>query len=339
MKRVFAVGIAGLILAALLNAGSILERSKEKPFGTERDVWVAVWQPIDWVSRTLYLDRPHQWIDEAIGRHDNQPGGIALPTPTPGDEAPGKTPEPEEPTETPEPEEPTPVPTLAPGELIRTASAEEPLQLWIGGDSQAQVFGQSLVALATDTGVIEPQLDYRISSGLTRLDYFNWPAHLANVAEEQDPDAMVLIFGANDVQGIETPDGEIFQPGEPGWSAEYRRRVAGTMDLLQGEVGRQFWVGQPIASSESYSERMAMVNTIFREEAEARPWVSYIDSWALFTDENGEYSAFLPDESGTPVDMRQGDGIHLTRAGGDRLATAVLDAVGDYFGIGAPYTE
>jgi hypothetical protein len=37
--------------------------------------------------------------------------------------------------------------------------------------------------------------------------------------------------------------------------------------------------------------------------------------------------------------MRQGDGIHLTRAGGDRLAHAVLDTVGDRFAIGPPYTE
>lgn len=305
VRQVFIVGLAGLLIAGLLNAGAILERAKQKPFGFERDVWVAIWTPVEWTSSLLQLDHPHAWIENAIGRGEPPPAS------EPGE--PGTTP-------TPTPERP-PLP-------VRDPTADNPLRLWIGGDSQAQVFGESLVTFASDTGVIAPALDYRISSGLTRPDYFDWPAHLAAVAADTSPDVMVIVFGANDAQGIETATGDIFQPLEDGWRNEYRSRVASTMDLLRADGRMQVWVGQPIAAAEGYSRRMADINAIIESEASARPWVRYFDSWSLFTDANGKYTSFLPDGSGGVEDVRQDDGVHLTRAGGDRLARAILDVIG-----------
>ncbi len=194
----------------------------------------------------------------------------------------------------------------------------------------AQVFGESLVRLASETGVIEPTLDYRISSGLTRPDYFDWPAHLRAVLEREQPEVLVLVFGANDAQGIVTPEGEIYQPFEDGWVAEYRRRVREVMDLVEGPDRLVVWVGQPIAASQEYSRRMARLNAIYAEEAAGRPGVVFVDSWSLFVDGSGQYSAYLPDEDGDIVLMRQDDGIHLTRAGGDRLAKAVLRVIAEY---------
>lgn len=338
--RVFLVGLAGLLIAGLLNADSILDRSKQKPFGSERDTWVAIWTPVEWISSFLQLDQPHNWIDQALGRDDSP--GADFPTPTPGSV---ETPTPAGPTPTPRPgETPSPTPTPAtptprPWLPVRNPSAAEPLRLWVGGDSQAQVFGESLVAFAGATDVIAPELDYRISSGLTRPDYFNWPAHLAEVADSDQPDLMVIVFGANDSQGIETPTGEIFQPLEDGWRAEYRRRVAATMDLLRADGRLQVWIGQPIAASADYSARMADINTIISEEAAARPWVRFFDTWPLFLSPDGGFSTYLTDDAGEVQAMRQDDGIHLTRAGGDRLAKAVLDAIGDDVEIGPPYSN
>lgn len=337
VRRVLAVGIAALLLAGLLNAESILERSKQKPFGAERDAWVAVWTPIAWVAGILQLDHPHAWIDSAIGRDDSP--GAAFPTPTlaPG-ETPAPTPTPR-PGETPSPE-PTPAtPTPEPWLPVRSPSAEAPLRLWAGGDSQAQVFGESLLTFAAATGLIDAVLDYRISSGLTRPDYFNWPAHLAEVAASSKPEVMVIVFGANDSQGIETAAGEIYQPLEDGWRAEYRLRVAATMDLLRENGRLQVWVGQPIAASSDYTARMADINTILSEEADARPWVRFFDTWNLFTGPDGGFATYLTDDNGEVQAMRQADGIHLTRPGGDRLARALLDFIGDDVAIGPPYSE
>ena len=101
------------------------------------------------------------------------------------------------------------------------------------------------------------------------------------------------------------------------------------MDLLEDPAGERivYWVGQPIMRSGSFSERMASVNAIYRDEAESRPWVRYVDAYAMFANDAGQYEAFLPGLDGRVQDMRQGDGIHLTRAGGDLLARHVLDLI------------
>jgi hypothetical protein len=49
--------------------------------------------------------------------------------------------------------------------------------------------------------------------------------------------------------------------------------------------------------------------------------------WRLFSDGEGNYSAYLPDSSGMEALVRSSDGIHLTVEGGDRLAARVRDAI------------
>jgi hypothetical protein len=167
-------------------------------------------------------------------------------------------------------------------------------------------------------------MDARTSSGLTRPDFFDWPARLNEIVANDNPDVVVVMFGANDSQGIRTPDGHTFQPLTDGWREEYRRRVAGTMDLLAAPGRLVIWVGQPIMASDGLTERMADVDTIYQDEASKRWGVVYFDSWPLFIDGSGKFDTFLPNADGALEAMRSGDGIHLTRAGADRLADAVL---------------
>jgi len=326
VQQVAAIGLAALILAALFDADALLEDARGKPYGTERDVSLAIWRPVHWVSEALALDEPREWVvQELRPRLYGESAFVRAPGPPPEPAGPAAGAEADR---TPAPSaEPTPA---ARPPRLRRPTAEEPLRLWVGGDSMAQVFGESLVRLASETRLIDPTLDYRISSGLTRPDYFDWPSYLRSVLEQERPEGLVLVFGANDAQGIVTPEGEIFQPFEDGWVEEYRRRVREVMDLVEGPERLVVWVGQPIAASEEYSRRMARLNAIYAEEAAGRPGVVFVDSWSLFVDDGGRYSAYLPDEDGDIVLMRQEDGIHLTRAGGDRLAKAVLEVIAQY---------
>ena len=72
---------------------------------------------------------------------------------------------------------------------------------------------------------------------------------------------------------------------------------------------------------------MALVNQAAMAEAATRPWVVFVDTAPLFGDAVRPFAELLPDADGNPTDVRQDDGIHLTRAGGDRLAAHVIDVV------------
>lgn len=325
--QVLVIMVAGLVLGALLNANSLVAQAERKPFGWSRDFSLAVWKPVQTVSNFFRLTTPRDAVDEATGRAESyKTTDFTFPEPEGGSTSTITTPGTSQ-SETGEPTLPeeTTTTTEAPPEL-RKPSEAEPLRLWVGGDSMSQVFGQSLVSFVEQTGVITSTLDYRISTGLTRPDYFNWPAHLDSEMDRLNPEAVVIMFGANDAQGMEV-DGAVYERLSDGWKDHYRARVAGTMDLLKSPGRIVYWVGQPIMRDAAFSSRMAQLNEIYSSEASSRPWVKYVDSYAMFANASGNYEAYLPGLDGAVHDMRQGDGIHLSRPGGDLLARHVLDLV------------
>lgn len=331
-RRVFGVMVGGLLLAVLLNAPALEQGAASMPYGRERDFWLATWKPFATVSRLLFLDEPRNLLDRALGHADANlfdlpasPDDVPPPAETP---AAAHTPAPGKATPV-----PNPTPTPDPRPRLRTPTAAEPLRVWMGGDSMAKVLGEALLRQASETGLVTVTPDPQLSSGLTRPDFFDWPGHFDQLVRSGDYEVFVVMFGANDSQGIKTRDGEIFQPGEPGWSAEYRRRVAGVMDLLGGGNRLVLWVGQPIMRSAEFSQRMAELNVIYREEAAKRPWVQFIDLWPLFQSPSGGYAAYLADDDGEVKEMRHPDGVHFVRAGGERAARAIMAVIRAEAGI------
>jgi uncharacterized protein len=256
--------------------------------------------PVRGLSHATRLNRPRARIEEAIGRG-----------PAPGSG----------------PVEQVTVTTLPPAKpppavVLRRPTKQAPLRLWVGGDSMAQEMGSSVVQDAGERGTITSTLDYRISTGLTRPDYFNWPVHLRDDVLPTKPQVMVVMFGANDAQAM-LVNGTAYNVRTPEWQAEYRHRVATTMDLLHGDGRLVIWIGQPRMRADGFDERMQILDGIYASEAASRPWVRFLDSRPVLAPEGGGYSAYLPGADGQPELARQGDGIHLSRFGADRLSDAV----------------
>lgn len=310
--RTLLVITTALGLATLLNAQPLLDTAQGLPFGWKRDVAVAVMERVADASAALRLDVPRRELDQALG-HEAAPAPEPQPTPTVAP-TPGAT--------------PTATPTVTPSPTAsRVPTSADPLRIRVAGDSMAQAPGQSLIRFAAANGRARAVLDFRFSSGLTRPDFFDWPGHLAEaLTMKRPPEAYVVFFGANDAQGMRTSHG-VLDFGTTAWDTEYARRVAAVMDQLTAGGARVFWVGQPIARSSSYAQRMKRLDGIYAREAAKHPGVRYVDSWSLFTTPDGRYSAYLRTDDGLTL-MRLADGIHLTRAGGDRLARVILAEIG-----------
>lgn len=321
--RALAIALAALVLSALLDAQSLDATARAQPFGWRRDLGTAVSGPLLDVSEALGLTGPRRALEDLLDRPSpGRPAGPSMPAPTipPGTTAPTTT-RPGPSTTRP----PSTTTTTAPA--VRTPTAADPLRLWVAGDSMTEAFGPAFVDGAEATGVVVADRDLTYSSGLARPDFFDWYAASVEAIAEHDPEVVVIMLGANDGQGIVTATGPA-RFGTDAWIAEYRARVAALMDLL-GDDGRLvYWIGLPIMRSNAYGGRMEVLNGIYREEAERRTGhVRFIDTWTLFADAGGSYSAYLPGADGQPVLVRRTDGIHLTEAGADRLATVVLDTL------------
>ena len=67
LRQVTIVGVVTFGLFALLNASSLLRIVERQPFGWQRTVQVALVKPLDGLSHLLFLDRPRQSADDALG--------------------------------------------------------------------------------------------------------------------------------------------------------------------------------------------------------------------------------------------------------------------------------
>jgi hypothetical protein len=330
--QVVIIGVIAYGLATLLNSSTLLKMAERQRLGSwQRSFYVDVTRPVHDLAHALALDRPHQAIDDYRGKGPGSSHAtvtsVALvhpPSSVPGSSVPSG------PTTT-AVGAVAGATTLAPAPTVpatvRPPTSGAPLRLWIGGDSEAQGLGQALEALTSRLGDVDATLEYKVSSGLSRPDYYDWPAKLADVvAAKPPPEVMVVIFGGNDAQPLQLADGKIYDVPDQQWQDEYRRRVGAAMDLMGAGGRKVIWVGPPNAKSAQFTGRLAVLSGIYAAEAAKRPGtVTFLDTRTLLSDPSGNYTAYLPDGNGNQIRMRAGDGFHLSIAGSNKVARAVLD--------------
>ena len=212
---------------------------------------------------------------------------------------------------------------------------DNPARLLILGDSDAGAFGPYLETLMSQTGIVSTQLDYKVSSGLSRPDYFDWPTHMAEVLPTADPDIVVVTFGGNDAQAITDASEKVLvgvptgdEGGDVEWRAEYGARVGAAMDLLAAEGRTLVWVGIPNAQDPDVSARLKVQDEVVRAEAAKRPGVRYVDTWQRFSGNEGGYAEYRIDpRDGQGKDVRADDGFHLNTNGAEILALDIAEVV------------
>ena len=294
--------LIGFFVGGLLDAKGIETNVKGEPLGAWRSIELALLKPMTALSGALRLDGPAEALNALLGRGEGPHHSLAE------------------------------VKSKAKPKWPRVITRKRPLRLYIVGDSMAQVFGSSLENLAEDTHLIKAKLDYKVSSGLSRPDFFDWPQRLIDQLVEYDPDATAVLFGANDGQNVRY-QGKVLEVGSTAWQAAYQTRVGRAMRILTRGGRRVYWVGDPIMRNAGYRGRIAMMDHIYEAEAARHPGVTFIDTWRLMANGKGSYAEYLHDEHGDLVLMRAPDGIHLTRAGGDRMAQSVLDVIEKDWGL------
>jgi hypothetical protein len=215
-------------------------------------------------------------------------------------------------------------------------SAVDPARVLIVGDSDAGTFGPYLSELLDDTGIVETTLDYKVSSGLARPDFFDWPTELARIVPEADPDIVVVTFGGNDAQFLADTAGDVVA-SEPRpdsdnaeWRAEYERRAGAVMDQLLAGGRTVIWVGIPNDDNPDVTFRMQVQDESAKAAAATRPGVQFVDTWTRFAGRNGGFAEYVVDpRDGVGKDVRADDGFHLNTAGAEILALDIAQVVND----------
>jgi hypothetical protein len=208
-------------------------------------------------------------------------------------------------------------------------TSDDPLRLWIGGDSLAGSLGPALGELAAASGVAAPVYDSRSGSGLSTPEFFDWPDHATTEMDRLDPEVVVFIMGTNDyATPSPSSDTTTSTTGEPAWREEYAARVEQMLRIFHGTTDRfVHWVGAPPLRDRRADNGVREINAVARAVVERDEHAAYFDEYALFASERGGYTATLPRAGKSDLRVRADDGVHFTEAGGTVLGEAVYDPI------------
>ncbi len=327
-----AVLLGALLLGAIMNASSLAATAERQPFGWQRSVAVAVVGPVETLSEVTGLGGAHAWLVDGIGgwfrptvREPAAPGGRIDERAAGGDHAEAATTDDDADandgggTDGAEEAEAT-TPRRAPSE-------EDPLTVWVAGDSLVEPLAAPLSSALEGRLPAEVTAEPQYSTGLARPDYFDWPAHAEATVAAEDPDVVVVMLGGNDDQDMRGD--EVILRRDDGWVEEYRRRVDDLLDALTGEGAEVLWLGLPVMQDPDFDAAMAELDAAYAEAAEARADTTHLPIRELLADD-GSYATYLEGPDGGVDRMRRDDGIHLTPDGGrlvvdTLLAEAVLE--------------
>ena len=219
-----------------------------------------------------------------------------------------------------------PPPTLLPP-LNYHPTAATPLRVLIVGDSVGLDLGPPLQQALGAYGDVTTFLDGRIDTGLTRPDYFNWPAELHIDLANDLPNLVVVMIGANDPQGLVTPTGTI-EYGQPGWDAAYSARVSSFIAEANSVGAHVLWVGMPPMQNPGLNAELEHLNSLVQTQvAASKGGAAYLSSVPALGTAQGGYTAYLPNSAGAEINVRTPDGIHLSPGGATRLAAAVTEDI------------
>jgi lysophospholipase L1-like esterase len=321
-RHVLMLGVAAFALWFLLYAPTLQHNAQVSPVGTRRTVSLDVTGPVAAVSRALQLSHIVSITGRGSGLSDGgSPGGLTVAGPHPASPATGGSRRKSGTTPKQGGTAPTTTTTVPPNPKDPTGA--HPLRVLIVGDSIGIDLGDALQPDLAQTGVVSAALDGRVSTGLTRPDYFNWPAELTADLKSQDPQVVVIMIGANDAQDFLGPPDVPYT--SPEWNTLYAQRVAQFMQIAQSGGATVVWVGMPPMQSPGLNAQMSDVNAVVQQQAaKTNPPVTYLSTDRSLGTAQGGYTAFVTNGAGQVVNVRTPDGTHLTPGGGQVAAQQVI---------------
>lgn len=168
-------------------------------------------------------------------------------------------------------------------------------------------------------------VDFKISSGLNRIDFYDWYARTPQIIAKYNPEVMVVIFGGNDDQDILDKNGVYRTQLTPEWEKAYQERVERYAKLIEkSSVKKVYWVGHPISNKPRYNKFFTIFNKIYQNVASSNPKIEFIDCWDVFA-KNNKFNAVVANKSGKKRQVRTRDGIHFTQHGANIIADVVIE--------------
>lgn len=157
---------------------------------------------------------------------------------------------------------------------------------------------------------------HKSSTGLTNIDYYDWPSVAYTNVKQYQPDTVILHMGGNDGQDMKV--GKLFvHIDDPLWKETYMQRT----ELLISKIKQAnpsvniVWLGLPEMRDAKFARKMNIIRSAQYEVCNKLN-IKYIDGKDALGKEYKKQGVF----DGKMQSWRRTDGIHYTREGGTVMA-------------------
>jgi hypothetical protein len=288
------------VLLVIFAGGSIRKAADELKPGLGRDIVKAVGGPAGWISDRLPLADAREDATAWLSPNQQLSGRGFATSPVTGRPAAPSVP-----------------------------STPQPLdKLLVTGDSLSTPLDIEIARKLADQGAdVQVTRDPHLATGISNTGLVDWGKLSSSQASNDDPDAVVLLIGANEGYSMPGPGGQQVSCCGPQWEAILRYRVGVMMDnYLRGGVKRIYWLTVPTQRDPARKPIADDVNEAIRQAAAAHgPAVRVVDLVPTFTPGDSYRDSITIDGKQTIV--RESDGIHLNEEGSSVAADLVLGAL------------
>lgn len=193
------------------------------------------------------------------------------------------------------------------------------------GDSTMFDLGVKLQSsLKKNYKISQTKLDYKPSTGLNRIDYFDWYARTERMIRDYNPDVLIILFGGNENQDIIDSQGKYRSRNSQEWQKAYQERVEKYAKLVsKTSVRKVYWVGQPMSNKPRMQKFFSTLNTIYDRVSQSYPKIKFVSTWETFS-VGGKFVAAVADQSGKKRYVKVNDGVHFTSHGAKILSDVVI---------------
>ncbi|MEG3908980.1 DUF459 domain-containing protein [Microcoleus sp. w1-18aA5] len=197
--------------------------------------------------------------------------------------------------------------------------------LFIGDSVMFDLGIQLQYTLKKKYNIVDTKIDYKVSTGLNRIDYYDWYARTRQILNTYQPDVVIVLFGANDRQNIIDSQGKGRAVLTKEWQKAYQERVERYAKLLDSSsVRKVYWVGQSIPNKSLYLKAFPIMNDIYKNASKSSSKIEFISTWETFA-QAGKFVPVVANKSGKRGYVKNNDGLHFTSHGAQIISDLIVD--------------
>jgi hypothetical protein len=223
------------------------------------------------------------------------------------------------------------------GETTGTAQTAAPSQgysVFIIGDALAGGLWAGTSRVGSQFPEFQVNGRFKEDSGLARPEIYDWAQAVPKILERHRTDLAIVLIGTNDGQSMRSPSGRI-PFGTPEWVAAYEAALDEVMQAFKEHGVAVYWVSLPPMRSAKHDQAVKLISDAQRRRAAANG-IKYVDIRPEFSNPDGSFAQNGFGIDGRLIRLRSLDGITFIKAGNDKLAKLVLEAIRADLGLAPP---